>query len=198
VLRPCCCSKPSNGLKPGVLGSYDPDTQLLRFGARDYDPSTGRWLAKDPVRFDGGLNYYGYVNSDPVNYFDRDGLKVEYASQAADRALRPHVKTIVSTPAGKTLLRQLEASSDLYLLDTNSNGQAKYTPATKTVTIDLGISPTIQTTAGAKPASTTRILAHELGHCTGTRDSGPNNMDNVNAYENPIMNPLEGYDRTQY
>jgi RHS repeat-associated protein len=28
-------------------GLYDPDTGLVRFGARDYDPEVGRWTAKD-------------------------------------------------------------------------------------------------------------------------------------------------------
>lgn len=32
-------------------GLYDPDTGLYRFGARDYDPTTGRWTAKDPILF---------------------------------------------------------------------------------------------------------------------------------------------------
>ncbi|MCZ7625927.1 MAG: RHS repeat-associated core domain-containing protein [Candidatus Methylomirabilis sp.] len=35
-------------------GLYDPDTGLVRFGARDYDAGTGRWTAKDPIRFKGG------------------------------------------------------------------------------------------------------------------------------------------------
>jgi RHS repeat-associated protein len=35
-------------------GIYDGDTGLVRFGARDYDPQTGRWTAKDPVGFLGG------------------------------------------------------------------------------------------------------------------------------------------------
>ncbi|MCB1778002.1 MAG: RHS repeat-associated core domain-containing protein, partial [Candidatus Competibacteraceae bacterium] len=35
-------------------GLYDRDTGLVRFGARDYDPRTGRWTAKDPIRFAGG------------------------------------------------------------------------------------------------------------------------------------------------
>jgi RHS repeat-associated protein len=35
-------------------GMYDPATGLVRFGARDYDPETGRWTAKDPIAFDGG------------------------------------------------------------------------------------------------------------------------------------------------
>jgi RHS repeat-associated protein len=54
-------------------GLYDSITGLVRFGARDYDPSIGRWLNKDPIRFDGGWNLYGYVGNDPINYIDPDG-----------------------------------------------------------------------------------------------------------------------------
>jgi RHS repeat-associated protein len=56
-------------------GLYDQDTKLVRFGARDYDPSTGRWTAKDPIGFAGGdTNLYGYVLNDPVNSLDSSGL----------------------------------------------------------------------------------------------------------------------------
>jgi RHS repeat-associated protein len=56
-------------------GLYDRDTGLVRFGARDYDPETGRWTAKDPIGFDGGdSNLFGYVANDPVNWVDPLGL----------------------------------------------------------------------------------------------------------------------------
>jgi len=56
-------------------GIHDPDTGLVRFGARDYDPETGRWTAKDPILFAGGdLNLYGYVLNNPVNFIDPPGL----------------------------------------------------------------------------------------------------------------------------
>jgi RHS repeat-associated protein len=56
-------------------GLYDRDTGLVRFGARDYDPETERWTAKDPIGFDGGdPNLYGYVLGDPVNGNDPSGL----------------------------------------------------------------------------------------------------------------------------
>ena len=56
-------------------GLYDADTSLVRFGARDYDPMTGRWTAKDPVLFSGGdTNLYGYVLNDPINRIDPEGL----------------------------------------------------------------------------------------------------------------------------
>ncbi len=57
-------------------GMYDQDTTLIRFGARDYDPETGSWIQRDPIRFDGGMNLYGYVGGDPVNMIDVTGLKL--------------------------------------------------------------------------------------------------------------------------
>ncbi len=56
-------------------GLYDPDTGLVRFGARDYDAEVGRWTVKDPIGFAGGdTNLYGYVKSDPINWLDYRGL----------------------------------------------------------------------------------------------------------------------------
>jgi RHS repeat-associated protein len=55
-------------------GLYDPDTKLVRFGARDYDPEVGRWTNRDPIRFDGGQgNLYVYAGDDPVNHRDPTG-----------------------------------------------------------------------------------------------------------------------------
>ena len=59
-------------------GLYDSQTGLVRFGARDYDPETGRWTAKDPVGFGGGSALlYEYVSNDPVNRVDPSGLYEE-------------------------------------------------------------------------------------------------------------------------
>ncbi len=56
-------------------GLYDADTGLVRFGARDYDPSIGRWTAKDPIDFAGGsANLFEYVFNGPVNLVDPYGL----------------------------------------------------------------------------------------------------------------------------
>ena len=67
-------------------GLYDPDTQLVRFGARDYDSKTGRWTSKDPIRFGGDdSNLFGYVFGDPVNLLDSKGM-------FADRVVKNLIK----------------------------------------------------------------------------------------------------------
>ena len=70
----------TNDTAPGTIplgfagGLRDLDTGLIRFGARDYDPSVGRWTSKDPIRFDGsGLNFYVYAWNDPVDLQDPTG-----------------------------------------------------------------------------------------------------------------------------
>lgn len=55
-------------------GLYDPDTGLVRFGMRDYDPREGRWLTKDPIGLQGGYNVYSYVEGNPISYTDPMGL----------------------------------------------------------------------------------------------------------------------------
>ena len=59
------------GFKSGL---YDPDTGLVHFGARWYDPATGRWISKDPILLAGGLNLYVFCGNDPVNLSDPSGL----------------------------------------------------------------------------------------------------------------------------
>ncbi len=56
-------------------GLHDPETGLVRFGVRDYDPTTGRFTTRDPILFSGGqANLYEFVTSDPVNFTDPSGL----------------------------------------------------------------------------------------------------------------------------
>jgi RHS repeat-associated protein len=41
---------------------------------RAYTPAIGRWLTRDPIGEEGGINLYGYVDNDPVNTVDPFGL----------------------------------------------------------------------------------------------------------------------------
>jgi uncharacterized protein RhaS with RHS repeats len=45
------------------------------YGYRFYDPNTGRWPSRDPIEEWGGVNLYGFVNNDGVNWADILGLQ---------------------------------------------------------------------------------------------------------------------------
>ena len=67
-------------------GLRDPATDLLRLGARDYDPATGRFLTADPEGFEGGDDVYGYAGDDPVDFIDPTGrfpFVLAFVAQAA-------------------------------------------------------------------------------------------------------------------
>ena len=53
----------------------DDETDLLYYGNRYYNASTGRWLSSDPIGEDGGLNVYGFVSNDGINSWDAIGFE---------------------------------------------------------------------------------------------------------------------------
>src|SRR5690606_16592978 len=82
-------AKTNPGFQPFAFagGIHDVDTGFVRFGARDYDPSVGRWTAKDPFLFAGRqANLYVYANNDPVNFADPEGTIVVTGSVIAGAA----------------------------------------------------------------------------------------------------------------
>ncbi|MFP4231942.1 MAG: RHS repeat-associated core domain-containing protein, partial [Spirochaetaceae bacterium] len=52
----------------------DPVTGFYDFGYRDYDPAVGRFTTPDPLK--DGANWYAFVDGDPVNRVDPDGLYI--------------------------------------------------------------------------------------------------------------------------
>lgn len=81
-------------------GLYDPDTHLVHFGARDYDPALGRFLTRDPLGFGGGqTNVYDYSANDPINLIDPTGMMIgdkkggEAQTYWVDRYTDPNART---------------------------------------------------------------------------------------------------------
>jgi RHS repeat-associated protein len=52
----------------------DAETGMFYYGFRYYNPVTGRWLSRDPIGENGGLNLYGMVGNNPISKWDYLGL----------------------------------------------------------------------------------------------------------------------------
>lgn len=134
---------------------YDQDTKLCRFGARDYDPSIGRWLSKDPILFAGNdTNLYGYVFQDPINWIDSDGLSPNrpIANPADDVLTKPGGGYNIGGITGYTrhglnsaISRNGAGVSPLSILNTvrnpistqlQSNGTTRYTGSNSVVVLN--------------------------------------------------------------
>lgn len=52
----------------------DDESDLLYYGYRYLNTSTGRWLSRDPMGENGGVNLYEYVINNPIRFTDPFGL----------------------------------------------------------------------------------------------------------------------------
>lgn len=103
-------------------GLFDGTTNLVRFGARDYDPLVGRWTAKDPRGFaDGETNAYAYVLNDPLNFVDPSGRQTAGGTSLGGWPTpQENLETAVNLPPRPT--RPLENYwNPTYSLDARAN-----------------------------------------------------------------------------
>jgi len=55
---------------------WDGNAGLYDYLYRSYDPNLQRWLNRDPIGEQGGINLYGFANNNPVNLMDMDGREI--------------------------------------------------------------------------------------------------------------------------
>ena len=54
----------------------DDSTGWYYYGFRYYSPELGRWINRDPIVEDGGVNLYAFLQNTPVSYLDLLGLRL--------------------------------------------------------------------------------------------------------------------------
>ncbi len=56
---------------------FDTETGLYYYGYRYYAPELGRWITRDPIGEQGGINLYAFVENAPVSHLDYRGLQIK-------------------------------------------------------------------------------------------------------------------------
>ena len=52
----------------------DNETLMYDYGYRWYWPEMGRWMNRDPIGEEGGVNLYGFCQNNPCRFYDSKGL----------------------------------------------------------------------------------------------------------------------------
>lgn len=87
-------SRPTSwpGSKGFVGGTQDKGTGLTHLGARDHDPSTGRFISADPLLVISDpqqTNGYSYSSNSPVTHSDPTGLRTDCGPSSREGASCP-------------------------------------------------------------------------------------------------------------
>jgi RHS repeat-associated protein len=194
----------------GSAGYQEDETGLQLLGHRYYDSSTGRFITRDPIK--DGRNWYAYCDGNPINAIDATGLWVTLVrgdgwSDAEWQQIKSDYEKIKKTKRGKELLdRDGEIIVHKGPMPRAPKGSAGGSAggAISTYKGVIYLDPETKkayfmTTEGPRHPTLIQILAHELGHVvTGAKDDGPDQMNNINRNENPIMKELGAPERTAY
>jgi RHS repeat-associated protein len=155
-----------------------PELGMYYYKARIYSPTLGRFLQRDPIGYEDGMNMYNYVGSDPITHSDPTGTygcmkkeecqEIEAARRQivnARNALAHQAGSRVSTAANDLtkIINTLGTKNDGNGLQVNfgslkGGALGVFDPNSTTITIDKS---NIANIPGGSVAST---LTHEVSH----------------------------------
>ncbi len=85
---------------------FDTETGLYYYGYRYYSPELGRWLTRDPITEEGGINLYCMVDNDPINHIDSYGMSPwsVILKKAAKLGIKKGIKEYIENRIKKEIL----------------------------------------------------------------------------------------------
>jgi RHS repeat-associated protein len=197
----------SNNTQKYTGREIDKETGLYNYRNRIYDPTIGRFISEDPKGSAAGINFYSYCFNNPIICNDPSGLDIvvpagpnhDAITALLDRTITEMQKTVV----GRDVLNNAMIPSLTITIQTSNLWEAF---PDGTLNVNLGFTPK---TLGYYPAtqdwlvvqtSPERALAHELAHFMEgfVYDTGLGKMSHIDTYENPMFEPIDGYQRKTY
>ena len=188
------------------------DTGLKLLGHRVYDPSTGRFLTRDPAK--DGRNWVAYCEGNPTAGVDANGFSLTIVKETDKDAegrgfseqerekIEADIKELRKTKRGRLILDALEQDAIDHRIEKGSGREVPSTDG-KDVTLrpDQKRIIEVDNNNGGRfaPFDGARELAHELAHVAfGTGDDGPTETRNIEENENPVAKELKLPRRTSY
>jgi RHS repeat-associated protein len=87
---------------------YDDKTGLSYFGHRFYSPALGRWMTRDPMEEAVGLNLFGFVHNNPINYIDPTGYDRKKLTPTDYDEMKKIAEEAAKEVAEKTIKKKLD------------------------------------------------------------------------------------------
>ncbi len=110
---------------------YHANSGLIYYLYRLYDPNLQRWLNRDPIGEYGGLNLYGYVGNNPINFVDPFGLLTAVfvgGPSPADAQIHPAIHLV---------MRPLDSQDKAYTALAHQNSPGLPSPTSLTTRLSI-------------------------------------------------------------
>ena len=99
-------------------------TGLYHYRYRYYSPEMQRFISEDPIRLSGGLNYFSYVQNNPINFTDPLGLRCKSLKENFDDNRKmtndvffgDHIKTAIGFATSGSVARTVGTVTPLQVL----------------------------------------------------------------------------------